>query len=275
MSLDPSIILSSIVGGLIAISGSLAVAALYIRNQNKIENKRRLHERIQEAYFEEGLLPIEAALSEYGTSTVFAIADLRIWVARCLKFKRGGPKLLEAKIEEILKRPAITDLTEHNFSLAMKCFPTLQRFGMSLYNSIKRTFQLYSRVLSDQLTLEHIQRQIANSSIDEFIRASAVVAEMIQHTQIYIERRLENLKDYVWQRDYEKYLDFLEMTKEQSYQAFLSELNQYLEHLNKWSDALTSKKSEDRKETSLALSKWLIEHIDINPFQQELRTSKT
>lgn len=267
MSLDPSTILNSIIGGLIAISGSIAVAALYIRNQNKSEKKRRLHERIQKAYFEEGILPIEAAISEYGTSTVFAMVDLRIWVARCLKFKRGGRKLLEAKIEEISKRPAITDLTKHNFSLAMKWFPTLQRFGMPLYNSIKRTFQPYSTFLSDQLTLEHIQRQIADSSIDEFIRGSAAVAEMLQRTQIYLERRLENLKDYVWQRDYEKYLDFLEMTKEQSYQAFLSELNQYIEHLNKWSDALTSKKSEDRKETSLALSKWLSEHVDLNPFQ--------
>lgn len=267
MSLDLNVILSSILGGLIAVSGSLAVAALYIRNQKKSEDKRRLHERIQKTYFEEGVLPIEAALSEYGTSTVFAIVDLRIWVVRCLKFERGGRKLLEAKIEEILKRPAIIDLTRHNFSLAMKWFPTLQRFGMPLYNSIKRTFQLYSTVLSDQLSLEHIQRQIADSSIDEFSRGSAAVGKLLQRTQIYLERRLENLKDYVWQRDYEKYLDFLEMTKEQSYQTFLSELKQYIEHLNKWSDALTSKKSEDRKETSLALSKWLSEHIDLNPFQ--------
>lgn len=247
--------------------GAIAVAILYIRNQNKREKKSRLHERIQKAYFEEGILPIEAAISEYGTSSVFAMADLRIWVARCLKFEQGGFKRLEAKIEEISKRPAITDLTSHNFSLAMKWFPTLQKFGAPLYDSIKRTLQLYSRLLSDQLTFEHVQRQLSASSIDEFMRGSAAVAGIVQRTQIYLERRLENLKDYVWQRDYEKYLDFLEITKEQNYKAFLSELNQYLEHLNEWSDALTSKSGEDRKRTSLALSKWLLENIDYNPLE--------
>lgn len=174
---------------------------------------------------------------------------------------------METKIEEISKRPAITDLTSHNFSLAMKWFPTLQKFGIPLYDSIKRTFQIYSRLLSDQLTFEHLQRQLSASSIDEFMSGSAAVAEILQRTQIYLERRLETLKDYVWQRDYEKYLDFLEITKEQSYKAFLSELNQYLEHLNKWDGALTSKRSEDRKRTSVALSKWLSENIDRNPLQ--------
>jgi len=257
-------------GSIIAISGSIAVAVLYIRNQNKSENKRRVHERIQEACFEQGIVPIEAAISEYGTSTVFAMVDLRTWVARCLKFREGLPaehKLLEAKIEGIAKRPAVEDLTKHTFSLAMKWFPSLQRFGMPLYNSVKRTFQVYSMFLSDQLALEHIQRQIKGSSIDEIIRALAAVGEILQRTEIYLERRMENLKDYIWQRDYEKYLDFLEMTKEERYQNFLSELNQYLEHLTKWSDAQTSERSEDRKETSLALSKWLNEHIDLNPFQ--------
>lgn len=267
MPLDPNTIVSSLLGSLIGMIGAIAVAILYIRSQNKSERKRRLYERIQEAYFENGILHIEAAISEYGTSSVFAMADLRIWVGRCLKFERGGLELLEAKIEEISKRPAITDLTTRNFSLAMKWFPTLQKFGMPLYNSIKRTFQLYSRLLSDQLTFEHVQRQLSASSIDEFMHGSAAVAEIVQRTQVYLERRLENLKDYVWQRDYEKYLDFLEIIKEQRYKAFLSEWDQYLEHLSKWSDALTSKKPEDRKGTSRALSKWLLENIDHNPLQ--------
>ena len=226
-----------------------------------------MHERIQ-AYFEEGIIPIEVAVLEYGTSSVFALADLRIWVARCLRFERGGPKLLEAKIEEISKRPAITDLTTHNFSLAMKWFPTLHKFGMPLYNSVKRTFQLYSNILSDQLTYEHVQRQLSASSIDEFMAGSAAVAEIVRRTQVYLERRLENLRDYVWQRDYEEYHDFSEISKEQSFEAFTSELNQYLKHLNEWSKALTSKKSEDRERASGTLSYWLSKNIDHNPLRQ-------
>jgi len=266
MSLDPTTIVSSLLGGLIAISGSITVALLYIRSQNKSDRKRRLHEMIQRRYFEEGVLPIEAALSEYGTSAVFAIVDLRTWVGRCLKFGEGK-KLLEAKIEEIVKRPTITDITQRNFVLAMKWFPTLQRFGMPLHDSIKRTFQLYSEVLSDILTFRSVQHQVAESSVEEFMRGSSAVGQMIQATEIYLERRLENLKDYVWQKDFENYYDFQKMFQEQKYTNFLSDLKQYFKYLSDWMDALRSEKSEDRKRTSLALSKWLTENTEHNPLQ--------
>ena len=268
MSLDLGTILNLALGSLIPILGSITVAILYIHNQNEIEKKKRLHETIQRAYFEEGILPVENAVSEYGTSTVFAIYDLGIWVKRCLQSGENF-KLFEEKIVQISRRPSIIDLTNRNFTLAVKHFPIIQRFGMPLYNSIKRTFQVYSTFLSDILTLENIQRQIEYSSIDEFIRSSINLAGLLQQTEIYLERRLEYLKEYIWQRDYEEYLDFLRINKEQKYQNFISELNQYLKYLDKFWKVFTSEsKPEDRRETSLALSKWLNEHIDLNPFEQ-------
>lgn len=265
MSLDPNVVLSSMLGSLITISGSIAVAVLYIRNQNKSEMKRRLHDRIEETYFEQGLLPMQAALSEYGTTAVFALADARMWVARCLIHGDGDVKFLGAKLEEIAKRPAVVDLTNHNFTLAMKWFPTLQKFGTAFYTSIKRTFQLYSSLVSDVLSLRHLQRNIKESSVDEVVRSLAAIAQLLDMTLMYLEKRFINLKDYFWQRDLESYENFSKMFLEQKYNGFLSVMDRYKDGLTQLMDALKSPKSEDRKETTLSFSKWLGENMDSNP----------
>jgi hypothetical protein len=96
MSLDLNTIVSSMVGSLAAISGSIAAAVLFIRNQDKSEDKRRLHERIQETYFEKGILPMEGALSKYGTSTVFAFSD----TVEIPRIKHGKRQTVETLINE-------------------------------------------------------------------------------------------------------------------------------------------------------------------------------
>lgn len=89
---------------------------------------------------------------------------------------------------------------------------------------------------------------------------------MIQATQLYLQTRLDNLKDYVWQKEFEEYADFLKMLQEKKYKNFLSDFEQYSNLLTEWMDAVKSPDSEARKNTSLALSKWLFENTKKNPF---------
>ena len=267
MSLDLNVVISSAIGSLIAISGSIAVAILYIRNQNKSEKKKILHERIQENYFDKGILPMQAALSEYGTSAVFAFADARRWMTRCLKDSEGGTKALKEKLEEISKRPAIIDLTNHNFSLAMPWFPSLQKFGAPFYVSLKRTFQLYSSILSDVVSLRGLQKSIEESSVDEVARSLGVIAQILDMTVSYLEKRFTNIADYFWQQDLESYEEFSKLFVEEKYKTFLSVMEKYLEGLTRLMDALRSAKSEDRKDATLSFSGWLGENMDYNPLQ--------
>lgn len=267
MSLDLNTIVSSLVGSLIAITGSIAVAVLYIRNQNKSEKKRRLHGRIQETYIEKGILPMQAALSEYGTSTVFAFADARMWITRCLIDGEGGTELLKTKLEEISKRPAVMDLTNHNFRLAMAWFPTFQRFGSAFYTSLKRTFQLYSSILSDVVSLESLQKSIKKSSADEVARSLGVLAQILDMTLMYLEKRFANIQDYFWQKEIESYEELSDLFLEEKYKMFLSVMDKYLQGLTQLMTALKSPRSEDRKETTLSFSKWLNQNMDHNPLE--------
>jgi len=273
LSLDPTTIVSSMLGSLIAMVGSITVAILYIRNQNLGEKKRRLNEQIQKTYVEQGILPMQEALSEYGVNAVFGINDLRVWAVRALKLGEGE-KLMELKIDEIKQRPTITDLIQRKFSLAMESFSYLRRFGIQIYGSIIRTLQHYSELLSDILTYKVVRRQIDEVGIDEFERGATAVAQMVQMTQLYLQTRLDNLKDCIWQKDFENYTDFLKMLQEEKYRNFVSNFEQYNRLLTEWMDAMKSPDSEARKNTSLALSKWLTENTDKNPFEAQAEVPK-
>lgn len=174
MPLDPTTIVSSMLGSLIAMASSIIVAILYIRNQNLGEKKRRLNEQIQKTYIEQGILPMQEALSEYGVSTVFGINDVRVWAVRASKLG-GGEELLKQKMDEIKQRNTIKDLIQRKFSLAMESFSYLRRFGMQVYGSIIRTLQFYSEILSDVLTYQVMCPQIDESGIDEFERSIKAV----------------------------------------------------------------------------------------------------
>lgn len=265
MPLDPSAIISSMIGSLIAILGSIAVAVLYIRNQTKSENKKRLHERIQQTYFDKGILQMQAALSEYGTSTVFAFSDARMWLTRCLQHGEGGTELLKDKLEEISKRPAVIDLINHNFSLAMQSFPTLQKFGVTVYVSLKRTFQFYSSILADAVSLRGLQKSIEGASVEEVARSLGVLAQILDMTVMYLEKRFGNVNDYFWQADLESYEEFSQMFLNQKYKAFLTVMDKYLEGLTRLMDSLRSTRSEDRKDATISFSSWLSENMDFNP----------
>ncbi len=268
MSLDLNTILSSMLGSLIALVGSITVALLYIRNQNKADNKRRLNESIQETYIEHGILPMQEALTEYGINSVFGINDLRIWAVRTFKFGRNHD-VLRNKINEIKNRPTITDLISRKFSYAMGSFSYLRRFGMPVYGSIIRTLQHYSEMLSDILEYEQVCKTVEEAGIDEFGRSCGAVAQMVEMSQLYLQTRLDNLKDYIWENDFENYTEFLNIISEEKYTNFVSDLDQYIKLLTALMDSMKGPNPEFRKEASLAFSKWLGENRDKNPLQSE------
>jgi len=244
---------------------SIVVALLYIQNQNLREKKRQLNEKIHETYVEQGILSMQEALSVYGVSAVFGIKDTITWAARALKLGEEE-ELLKDKVNEIRQRPTITDLIERKFSSAIESFSYLRRFGMPIYGSIIRTLQHYSELLSDTLTYEVIHRQIDEVGIDKFQEGASAVAQMFQATQLYLQTRLDNLKDHVWQREFESYSAFLEMLREEKYGDFVSDFEQYNKLFTDWMNAARSPDSEARKTSSLALSKWLTENTGRNPF---------
>lgn len=269
--IDVNVLLNTILGGIITISGSLAVAGLYIRNQNKNQIKRRLQELVQQTYFEQGVLPVLGALSEYGTNTVFALADTRIWLIRCFKLGEGNVEVLKARLEEITKRPVIVDLTSHNFTDVLKWLPTLQKFGMPLYSSIKRTLQFYSNLVSDATSLTLLVKTIKSSSVEEVARSMGAIAQIIDFTLMYLEKRFTNLRDYFWQQESENYRDFLKVFSDTKYRNFLSVLDQYRQGLTQLMDAMQSEKSEDRARETLSFSKWLVDNLDNNPLENNAK----
>lgn len=257
------------IGSFIAMATAIIVALLYIRNQDLSEKRRRLNEQIQKTYVEQGILLMQTALSEYGVNAVFGINDLKIWAVRALKLGEGE-ELLKVKIDEIRQRPTITDLIQRKFGFAMESFSYLRSFGTQVYGSIIRTLQHYSELLSDILTYEAVRENIDRAGIDEFQRSAGAVAKMIEMTQLYLQTRLDNLKDYIWQKDFENYADFLNMLQIEKYRTFVSSFEQYNKLLTDWMDAMKSPDSEAgrraRKNTSLAFSKWLTKNTEQNPF---------
>jgi hypothetical protein len=269
--IDVNVLLSTIFGGVITISGSLAVAGLYIRNQNKNQRRRRLQELIQQTYFEQGVLPVLAALSEYGTITVFGLADARMWLGRCYQLKEIDAAVLKERLDEISKRPLIADLSNHNFAGVLKWLPPLQRFGTPLYVSIKRTLQLYSSLVSDVLSFAVLEKNLESSSANEVIRSLGAIAQIIDLTLVYLEKRFTNLRDYFWQQDLEDYNDFVKVFSNTEYRQFLSVVDEYVKGLTQLMDAMHSEKSDDRAKATISFSKWLSETLDHNPFDDEAK----
>jgi hypothetical protein len=112
------------------------------------EEEERVYDRIQKTYFEEGITQIVNAVSVYGTSIVFALVDLKTWIHRS-SISDNKHQILKSKINEIRGRTSISELINHDLTLAIKWFPKLQRFGMPFYNALKRTFQVYGTFLAD------------------------------------------------------------------------------------------------------------------------------
>jgi len=271
MSVEPTFdlntILVSALGSLIAMVGSIIVAVLYIRSQNIREKEKRLNEQIQETYIEQGILPIQVALQEYGTSAIFAMIDVGRWAVRAMKFE-NNEDLLKTKMEEIASRSTIKDFKQRKFSYAIQGIPYLRRFGKVLYGSIIRTLQNYGELCTDITSYDVIKKQIDEAGVDEVFRSIQAIAQLIQESQLYLQNRLDNVIDFVWQKDFDSYTDFLNIFKEEKYAQFIENLEQYNKLYTNVIDAMHQPQAgEARKDATLALSKWLSEQTEINPFE--------
>ncbi len=249
-------------------AGGIIVAYMYIKNQNARENKMRIFEQIQETYIEQGILQMQIALQEYGTSALFALLDVGIWAVRAIKFEKNEA-LLRTKIDEIASRSIIKDFKQRKFSHAIQSIPYLRRFGKVLYGSIIKTLQHYGELCTDVTNYAFIKRTIDSVGVDEFHRSTQAVAQMIQESQLYLQSRLDNLIDFIWQHDFDNYADFINILKEKEYTEFIDNLEEYNTlYSNVMRVMKKPEAAEERKNTTLALSKWLTEQSEINPFKK-------
>lgn len=253
-------------GSAVAIIGSLAVAWLYIRNENQKASRTRVYERIQETFFEKGLLPVESALAAYGFATAFAVMDARVSIARCFIMKEESTEVMEQNLGRIAERPLVADLISKNFKLSMTAIPNIQRFGNELYDAMGKTFQFYSSILEQVLDSRVVKRNAGRDS-DEFVRSLGSVAIFANLTQTYLGRRLTNARDYLWNKEFESYTEFLSLFADEKYRLFLGSLSKYSDYLGKIQDALKSDRGDERARISMEFSKWLNDNMDNNPLK--------
>jgi len=271
--IDVNVLLNTILGGVITISGSLAVAALYIRNQNKVQRKRYLRKMIQKDYFDNCINPALGALSEYGMNTIFALYDSGVLLGRYVQYKDITTRELEMKLKEISNRPLLMDLISHNFTYISKYRPLLQKFGTPLQSSIIRTLQFYSSIAADGTSYTVLKKSADSSSSEEVSRSLGVLALIIEQTLIYLEKRFINLRDYFLAKELENYDDFSKVFLEKDYATFLSVIKQYMDGLTKLMETMKTEKG-DRANVSLAFSKWLTDNMENNPLDNKTETEK-
>ena len=198
MELDLTTVVSGAIGSLIAMAGSIIVAFLYIRNQNKLENIKRINEQIQKTYVEEGILPIQEAITEYALSSIFTILDYRKYMNTTLKRMNNEDLFLE-KIDDLKNRPTIKIMLERQFDSAVDAFPYIRRFGSIVYGSVIRTLQNWSDLVTDILIWSNMKQQIIQAGYEEIDRSLGSVGAFIQESQMYLLRRFDNLKDYIYE----------------------------------------------------------------------------
>jgi hypothetical protein len=262
--IDINVLINTLLGGIIAISGSLAVAGLYIWNQNKGERKRQLREMIQRDYFDNCINPTLGALAEYGMTTVFALADSSVWLGRSAQYpKEVTPQELEKKLQEISNRPLVSDLIGHKFTYVAKYRPLLQKFGAPLQNALIRTLQFYSSLVDDGTSYTVLKRTVESSSVDEVCRSLNAIAMIIERTLIFFEKRFIDLRDYFFTKELQTYDDFSKSLLKSDYTSFLKIFEEYKDGLTKLMDAMKGK--GDRATASLSFSKWLDENMNKNP----------
>lgn len=265
MAFDLGDFLTSLLGSAVAIVGSIAVAWIYVRNENRKVDKTRVYERIQETFFEKGLHPLESALSAYGFAATYAIMDARTSIARCLAMREESEETMKEQLRKIAERPLVSDLISKNFSLSMQAIPNIQRFGLQVYDSVGRTFQFISYMLGEVLDLRVIKKN--SQQIDEFVRSLGALAMFANLIQTYIARRLVDIRDYLWDKEFDSYEQFVKSFDNEKYKRFLASLTKYSDYLSKMDDALRSQDGDARAKMSLEFSGWLNENLNNNLLQ--------
>jgi hypothetical protein len=263
LAFDLGDFLTSILGSAVAIVGSIAVAWIYVRNENRKSDKTRVYERIQETFFEKGLHPMESALSAYGFAATYAIMDARTSIARCLMMNEESKETMKEQLRKIAERPLVSDLVSRNFSLSMQTIPNTQRFGLQVHDALGRTFQFISAMVGEVLDLRVIEKN-SRQQIGEFVRSLGALAMFANLLQTYVARRLINVRDYLWDKQFDSYEQFVQSFDNEKYKRFLASLTKYSDYLSKMDDALRSQDGKARATLSLEFSKWLNDNMDNN-----------
>lgn len=237
MAVNSDIIINTLIGGFLSFLASVAVAYIYVNNQNSIEQNKRINEQIQKTYFEKGILPLQEAIQEYAEASIFVFHDLSKKVGIINKYKMDLESL-EDVCEEIKSRSIVKSLIQKQFTSATDSFPYIGRFGIQLYGVTIRILQHWSTLIEDSLNYEHLIRQIKEAGLVEIRSGLEGTGSMIQSTQLYLLKRLNNLQDYIWEKQYYSYNDFIEILKTKEYKNFLDDLDQYNKIYTKVMDSM-------------------------------------
>ena len=265
--IDYPTIVNTFIGSSLSILGSVLVALLYIRNQNKLENIKKITEFINNKYIEDGLDPLSVAVSEYGISIGFLILDVRKWATRCFINARNE-SLFDSEIEKISNRTNIIDLKNRELKLASKYYPNIVSFGSSLQNSIRKTLQMFSTYSMELTDLNSIKEKIMKDP-KETVRSLGDMALLFDMLQRYIVSRLEYLKEYLLRQKLEDINAIFIIDQNEEFKVFQTELKEYISFLDRFVNAFMNVSTpEEREEASLSLSKLVIENIDHDPLKK-------
>ena len=150
MVLDYTTVISGAVGSLIAMIGSIIVAFLYIKHQNNLEKYKLINQQIQKTYLDEGIFPLQEAITEYAISCIFTFMDYRKYL-NIMFIDMKNEKLFIEKINDLKERPPIKDLMQRKFGIAMEPLSHIRGLGNPIYGSIIKTFQIWSELITDVL----------------------------------------------------------------------------------------------------------------------------
>ena len=242
------------------------VAHLYIKSNREAERNRRFHEKIEETYIENGLIVVQSGMATYGNIIVFTMDELFTHVMRTLNLG-SFDEVMPVLLEDIKNRTTISKILDRDFSLITPGIPSLLRFGPQLYFSIFRTLQFFANLLMDLLSLDGLKTNLERTSKEEFNRSGEAMMNIIQFTQQYLVTRIENLKNYIWQKDIKNYKEFQSIFDDEKYKKFLDEQLEYDNLLVNFTRSMRLHSGFDQKETSMAFSGFLTGNIDKNPFQ--------
>jgi hypothetical protein len=101
----------------------------------------------------------------------------------------------------------------------------------------------------------------------ERARALGNLALFANLIQTYLARRLIDVRDYLWNKEFDSYEQFIESFDDEKYKRFLASLAKYGDYLSKMDDALRSQDGKARATMSLEFSRWLNENMNNNLLQ--------
>ena len=266
LSIEESSIIIGFFGSVLGILGSIIVAYIYISNQNKSEKNKRIYEQIQETYIEQGILSLEESIQEYATNTIFAILDYVTFLNRYYINTRDEKQLL-LNLDKIKQRPIINKLLNRQLDTSIDSFPYVRRFGNVIYGNTMIVFQHWSELLISLMAWDNMKIQLTTNDPKEISRSILSIGNLIQESQIYLLDRLENLKDYILEKEYNSYSEFLQIIDTVEYKIFINEMEYFNKMYKKMMDNMLKEEGGGRIESSKEFNEFMSKRVK-NPFKK-------